>query len=157
MAARSKCSPHRLGRRLLSAETLEARHLLAAQPLITEFVADNDNGLIDIDGDHSDWIELYNAGDAALDLGGWHLTDAADAPTKWVFPSVTLGLGEYLVVFASGKDRNETGSELHTNFQLDKAGEYLALVGPDGVSRVSVLWLDGHRLPGTARRRILRN
>jgi len=31
---------------------------------------------------------------------------------------------------ASAKNRNEHGDTLHTNFQLDKGGEYLALVDP---------------------------
>ena len=33
-----------------------------------------------------------------------------------------------------GKDRAEAGGELHTNFQLSGAGEFLALVKPDGVT-----------------------
>ncbi|MEZ5302329.1 MAG: CotH kinase family protein [Verrucomicrobiales bacterium] len=36
-------------------------------------------------------------------------------------------------MFASGKDRGAAGRQLHANFQLDSAGEYLALVGPGGV------------------------
>jgi hypothetical protein len=118
-------------------EHLERRHLLAAQPIITEFVANNGNGLADSDGDHSDWIELFNAGDADLDLAGWSLTDTYDEPVKWVFPSIVLGRGEYLVVYASGKDRRDVANELHTNFQLDADGEYLALIHPDGTTRVS--------------------
>jgi hypothetical protein len=47
---------------------------------------------------------------------------------------VTLGGSEYLIVFASGKDRRSPGAELHANFKLDAQGEYLALVKPDGVT-----------------------
>src|SRR6185369_10984116 len=36
----------------------------------------------------------------------------------------------YLVVFASGKDRTNNLGRLHTNFQLDKDGEYLGLINP---------------------------
>ena len=39
-----------------------------------------------------------------------------------------IGAGEYLVVFASGKNRVEPGAPLHTDFQLNREGEYLALV-----------------------------
>ncbi|MCA9263441.1 MAG: CotH kinase family protein, partial [Planctomycetales bacterium] len=130
----SRSRLHRRFRRPLGAETLEPRHLLAAQPIITEFVADNASEFVDNDGDSSDWIELYNAGDAAIDLNGWHLTDEADEPSKWTFPSVTLERGEYLVVFASGKDRQDPDGELHTSFQLDAGGEYVALTRPDGTS-----------------------
>src|SRR5262249_39996624 len=45
--------------------------------------------------------------------------------------------GNYLVVFASNKNRRTPGAPLHTNFKLDAAGEYLALVQPDGVTVAS--------------------
>ncbi|HOW73384.1 MAG TPA: lamin tail domain-containing protein [Phycisphaerae bacterium] len=99
---------------------------------ISEFMASNDSGLEDEDGDHPDWIEIYNPCQPALNLGGWFLTDDPSDLQKWVFPPVDLPRGEYLVVFASGKDRHESGSPLHTSFQLEKGGEYLALVLPDG-------------------------
>src|SRR6185369_13509746 len=79
-----------------------------------------------------DWIELQNDGTGAVNLDGWFLTDDATNLQKWRFPALTLPAGGYLVVFASGKDR--TNGTLHTNFQLDNDGEYLALVQPDGVT-----------------------
>ena len=46
------------------------------QPVaITEFVASNDHGLIDGEGNASDWIELYNGGPGLVSLDGWCLTD----------------------------------------------------------------------------------
>jgi hypothetical protein len=39
--------------------------------------------------------------------------------------------GANLLVFASDKDRRDPGSELHANFKLKGAGDYLALVRPD--------------------------
>ena len=38
------------------------------------------------------------------------------------------------VIFASGKNRATPGGELHSNFQLEKKGSFLALVRPDGVT-----------------------
>ncbi len=101
---------------------------------ISEFLADNYAVLMDEDGDASDWIELYNAGDEAVDLENWCLTDDSGDLSKWRFPDVRLNTKDFLVVFASGKDRRVAGSELHTNFQVDADGEYLALVKPDGVT-----------------------
>ncbi|MEX2185449.1 MAG: lamin tail domain-containing protein [Pirellulales bacterium] len=118
-------------------EHLEARHLLAAQPIISEFMASNRGGLADEDGDESDWIEISNVGDAAVDLDGWHLTDDATSPQRWTLPSRTLDPGEHLVVFASNKNRNPDTGELHTNFRLSAGGEYLALVQPDGTTIAS--------------------
>ncbi|XAL99630.1 lamin tail domain-containing protein [Phycisphaeraceae bacterium D3-23] len=116
-------------------ESLEPRLLFTAVPIITEFLASNDTVLDDEDGNSSDWIEIYNAGDTALDLDGWHLTDDADELTHWTFPAVSVAPGEYLVVFASNKDRADAdGTELHTNFALSAGGEYLALVEADGTT-----------------------
>ncbi|HUT46228.1 MAG TPA: PEP/pyruvate-binding domain-containing protein, partial [Sedimentisphaerales bacterium] len=54
---------------------------------INEFMAENDHTIQDPDGDgYPDWIELYNAGPNAIDLGGMHLTDDANDPTKWIIP-----------------------------------------------------------------------
>ncbi|MDP6380305.1 MAG: lamin tail domain-containing protein, partial [Phycisphaerae bacterium] len=100
--------------------------LLDAIPLITEFMAINDTTLADENTDYSDWLEVHNAGDVSMNLDGWYLTDDAGDLTKWQFPSRTLNAGDYLVIFASDKDR--TGAELHTNFKLSGGGEYLALV-----------------------------
>jgi hypothetical protein len=99
---------------------------------ISEFMASNATGLQDEDGDYSDWIELRNRGPGVVDLDGWYLTDDAADLTQWRFSSVSMTSGAYLVVFASGKDRTVTTNELHTSFQLDSSGEYLALVRPDG-------------------------
>ena len=106
--------------------------LRAAGPVIlSEIMADNTHTLADEDGAYSDWIELQNVSATAVNLAGWHLTDESDLPTKWTFPSVNLPPGGYLVVFASGKNRTNPAGRLHTNFQLDTGGEYLALVQPD--------------------------
>src|SRR6476620_1906957 len=73
---------------------------------INEFMANNSNGLQDDDGQYSDWIELYNYGTDPVELDEWFLTDSAGDHSKWEFPTVTLPAGGYLVVFASGKNRN---------------------------------------------------
>lgn len=99
---------------------------------ITEFLSANDGLLRDEDLESPDWIELYNSGPGIVNLGGWHLTDDANDPTKWTFPSTNLVPGQYLVVFASGKNRAMAGRELHTSFQLNNDGEYLALMQPGG-------------------------
>lgn len=113
-------------------EELEQRHLLAADPVISELLAANDGSLQDEDGEFADWIEINNRGDQAIDLAGWYLTDDEEDLTKWQFPSHFLQAGEYLVVFASGKDRDISGNQFHTNFAMSADGEYLALVQPDG-------------------------
>lgn len=117
--------------------------MLAGDPIITEFMASNDNTLDDGNGVSSDWIEIYNNGDQSVDLAGYGLTDDANDLNKWQFPSQVLNPGEYLVVFASGNNTPDPAGNLHTNFSLSAGGEYLALVdtnetilsefGPGGV------------------------
>ncbi|HXJ60397.1 MAG TPA: lamin tail domain-containing protein [Verrucomicrobiae bacterium] len=91
---------------------------------ITEFLAENESGLRDEDGDYSDWIEIYNPSAVPVALGGYQFLAGA---TNWTFPSMSLSGQEFLVVFASGKNRTNPAALLHTNFKLSSAGEYLAL------------------------------
>ena len=125
-------------------ESLEPRVVLAVDPVLSEFQAVAST-LADEDGNFEDWIEIRNPGTEVITLDGWRLTDDKEDLDQWTFPDltpdpdVTLGPGEYLVVFASGKDRRvdpedsqKPADEFHTNFRLASNGEYLALVRPDG-------------------------
>ncbi|MCO8125250.1 lamin tail domain-containing protein [Stieleria sp. TO1_6] len=116
---------------VLTCEALERRELLAAQILISEFLASNSSGILDGNGIASDWIEIHNAGDAPQELAGWHLTDDPTDLAQWAFPSQTLAAGDYLVVFASGDGIADPAGNLHTNFKLSASGEYLGLTRPD--------------------------
>lgn len=102
-----------------------------AAVVINEIVAVNGGGLRDEDQESPGWIEVYNNGVSAVNLSGWHLTDDAGNLAKWTFPATNLPAGGHLVIFASGKNRANVGWPLHANFQLDKNGEYLALVRSD--------------------------
>jgi len=104
----------------------------AADPVISEFMASNQNGITDEDGDRSDWIEIRNPDPNPVSLNGWFLTDAATNKSKWMFPNVTLPGNSYLLIWASGKNRRVAGQPLHTNFNLNVDGEYLGLIKPDG-------------------------
>ena len=109
---------------------------LVAQVTITELMAVADENYPDADGAPSDWIELTNLGSEIVSLEGYHLTNNLNDPTRWTFPAVSLKPGEALVIIASGKDRPNP-AELHANFALDRDGDELALIAPDGVTVVS--------------------
>ncbi len=99
--------------------------------IISEFLADNSNGISDEDGTRADWIEIYNPGLVDVNLGGWFLTDTTNWLTQWQFPTVILGPNKYLLVWASEKNRTNPAAPLHTNFKLSKnAGSRLMLLDP---------------------------
>jgi len=98
--------------------------------VINEFQASNSTTVTDPDfGIDSDWIEFYNAGAEAVDLNGWSLTDNLEDTLKWRFPGgVSISPGEFLLVWADGKDLQQTN--LHTNFKLSITGEKIVLFDP---------------------------
>ncbi len=102
--------------------------------VLTEFLSDNGAGLRDADADQSDWIELFNAGTEPVNALGWFLTDDVSSPFKWALPDVTIPSGEFLLIWASGKNRADPAGELHTNFALSRSGGYLALVRADSTA-----------------------
>lgn len=79
--------------------------LVAQNIRINEVVSSNSEHY-DEDGDTPDWIELYNFGITPVSLFNWGLTDDADNLHSWQFPDITLNPDEYLLVWASDKDRN---------------------------------------------------
>lgn len=104
--------------------------------VISEILAANITGLKDEDGEPQDWIELHNRGPSQANLNGWSLSDEAGSPGKWVLPAISLGAGQRLLIFASGKDRRTPGAGLHTNFKLGADGEYLGLFNAEQPRKV---------------------
>ncbi|MFO7873424.1 MAG: CotH kinase family protein [Bacteroidales bacterium] len=109
-----------------------AENTAAQDVVVNEVLASNGSGITDEDGDAEPWIELYNAGDEPLDLSGYGLSDDYDRPHRWVFPEVTLKPDSFLLIWASGKDRNDPGAPLHANFRVAQAGEEVIITCPEG-------------------------
>jgi len=87
---------------------------------------------VDWDGDGAvtpgdQWIELYNAGDAACDLGGWWLAKGQGAPGYAIPSGTVIAPGGYIVFF-----RSVTGVD------LGYASGEVWLTGPGGAA-------DGYR------------
>ena len=108
---------------------------------INELVASNSMLQDDPDFERSsDVVELYNAGEASLDLSGWFLTDNFSDTTKWTFPDGTsIAAGGFLLVWCDGE--NTEGSQLHSSFKLSSVGEELAVYDAAGQ------WVDGVTFP----------
>jgi len=97
---------------------------------INEFMASNSKINADEVGEYDDWLEIYNAGDNSIDLGGFFLTDNEDNLTKWMIPEGTVISGAgFLLVWC---DEDQEQGVLHTNFKLSSGGEFIALVSSDG-------------------------
>jgi len=113
---------------------LETPDLLPGSvPLINEFSASNSDVLDDDNGNSTDWIEIYNAGEVPVNLGGYSLTDDPTDTNKYVIPNNTLlGGGQYLIVFAGDDADPTTGSDLYTGFGLANGGEYLGFYDASG-------------------------
>lgn len=94
--------------------------------VLNELMASNKSTLRDARDHSPDWVELYNAGDAPVDLTGLCLSDNARQLDRFVFDGVTLQPGECLLVYCSGEDRM-TETELHASFKLAAEGETLYL------------------------------
>ncbi len=124
--------------------------------VINEIMPANLNIISDEDGDYSDWIELYNYGSQSVSLDGWGLSDDYDRPFRWIFPAIVIQPGEYLLVWASGKDRRDPSHPLHTNFSISSEGEEVLLTEPGGTlaSHISPVPVPGNisfgRIPGEA-------
>ncbi len=104
------------------------------QIIINEVMASNSEFYSDEDGSFEDWIELYNYGNEPVNLQGFGLSDNYDEPFKWVFPAYHLQPGEYLLVWASGKDRIPQGNGL---FNGIKRRFYPGIPGTDVASLVN--------------------
>src|SRR4030042_4150080 len=86
--------------------------------VINEIMASNSSTIQDPQGQYDDWIEIYNSGNTAVNVGGMYLTDDLSIPTKWRLPTntpsaTTIPAHGYLLIWA---DENTADSGLHANF-----------------------------------------
>ena len=81
-------------------------HAFSQSVRINEVAASN-TIFFDEDGDSPDWIELYNFGNDEISLNNWSLSDLDLDDNPWVFPEITIDADEYLLVWASDKDRSD--------------------------------------------------
>jgi len=111
--------------------------------VINELIASNgsDGGFADPQGDYDDWIEIYNSGDAAIDMGGMYLTDDLNEPTRWQIPDnspveTTISAHGYLLIWA---DNDIADGTLHAGFSLSKDGEQIGLFASNGTTMIDTI------------------
>jgi hypothetical protein len=117
---------------------------LTAQVVINEFSAANYSADADNYGEFEDWIELYNAGATAVDIGGYFLSDNPGNPDKWEIPAGTsISAGGFLRFWCSGRDV-VVGTNYHTSFKITQTvvDEAVLLTDPDGTTILDIHEID---------------
>ncbi len=110
--------------------------MLFSQVYINEFIASNDTGIVDENGEFEDWIELYNAGSTAVNIGGYYVSDDIGEPNLWQIPTTapaetTIAAGGYLILWL---DKDTDDGVLHIDAKLSGNGEDVVLTAADGVT-----------------------
>ena len=102
--------------------------------MISEVMASNDSIATYPKADYTDWVEIFNSGDTAVDLSGWGLSDNPEKPRKWQFPDgATIRPGEYRVILCDKEPEKSTDTELHASFTISrKSGEVIILTDAEG-------------------------
>jgi len=87
------------------------------------------------DGQYDDWLELYNAGENDVNLGGYKLSDTLGTPGLLVMPSNTvIKAGGFLQIWTDDDtaDNNLPGeTNLHAGFRLSQNGDKVYLFSPE--------------------------
>lgn len=96
-------------------------HFAFSQVVINEYSAANRSLYVDNFGQYEDWVELHNTGSAAVNIGGFHLSDNLGNVLKYPIPAgLSIPAGGYRIFFCS--DRNVVaGGVYHTNFILTQS------------------------------------
>lgn len=103
---------------------------------INEFLASNDFCNTDENGEYDDWIEIYNPGPEAVDVGGMYISDDNADPTVWQIPTTapdttTIQPGGFLLLWADGQTDQGV---LHVDLKLSSGGEDVVLSAPNGTT-----------------------
>ncbi|MFH1197911.1 MAG: CotH kinase family protein [bacterium] len=117
---------------------IRAAGAFSSSLVINEFLASNASTNTDTNGEYDDWVEIYNPSSENVLLDGLYLTDSPALPNKWQFPNnnIVVPAQGFVLVWC---DDDEGQSGLHTNFKFDAQGEFIGLVGTDGLSFIDSL------------------
>ena len=123
--------------------------------LFNEWMAKNNGpgGFIDpVDGNFSDWFELYNPNNSAVDISGFYLTDDLTNPTKSKVPAGTVmaPYGFQLVWADQNTALNGSGTngDIHVNFNLPASGTTLGFFSTNGALQHAVTF--GAQVPNVS-------
>jgi hypothetical protein len=120
----------------LAKETVEPVRGSNRTLVINEILPNNVASSADEAGEFDPWVELYNASDATIDLGGMFLSDIDEFPLQWEIPAGTnLCVGCWQLFWLDGEPHQ---GSLHASFRLSSFSGMVGLYEADG-SRVDRL------------------
>jgi hypothetical protein len=110
---------------------------LVTDIFINEFLAGNNETNTDDFGEYEDWVELYNAGSTAVDVGGLFMVDDLAETDPFQIPTTdpsltTIQPGGFLLLWC---DNQPTLGVLHMNIKLSGGGEQIGLLQINGSDR----------------------
>ena len=116
-------------------------HLAVPGLYINEFSANNQSIITDEYGESDDWIEIYNAYDESINIGGLFITDSLAYTTRYRIPttspdSTTIPGKGFLILWA---DNQPDQGVLHLGFGLKRTGEQVGLIESDGSTYIDSL------------------
>jgi hypothetical protein len=88
-------------------------------------MSSNTSTIQDEDGDYPDWIELFNITDDPINLLDYGLSDDPAEPLKWTFPDITIPAKDFLLIFASDKNRKTVVNHWETVIDWGDEWAYL--------------------------------
>jgi len=119
----------------------ESALYLAPILVINEFLASNESCCTDASGEYDDYIEIYNFGTAAADIGGYIITDEiGNYDDYYQIPtgndSTIIEPGGFLLLWA---DKDSEQGVLHVEIKLSVAGEQIGLFMQDSITVIDTL------------------
>lgn len=101
---------------------------------INEILASNIDDIKDEYDEDEDWVELYNGGEAAVDIGGMYFSDNPKKLSKFQIPTgmsrhTNIPPGGYKLFWFDGEPKK---GPYHVSLKLSRKGEALFLTDSDG-------------------------
>lgn len=125
----------------------------ASQVVITELMA---NPAV-VSDNNGEWIELYNAGSAPVDLSGWTLKDdGTDSHT--IAGPLTIGAGQFVVLGSNAQSSANGGVTVayqYSSFFLSNSADEVVLVNPGGSEVDRVAWTSSWGIAAGASHQLL--
>lgn len=103
---------------------------------INEFMASNDTQNTDEYGEYDDWVEIFNGGTTAVDLGGYFISDDHEIPVQIstdASDKTVIEPGGFIILWF---DNTPEQGPLHIAYKLSSSGDAIHLYGVDGVTKI---------------------